>query len=83
MLAMNPTEHHPHRRHNPLSGEWILVSPHRALRPWQGAKETVSEEVKPAYDETCYLCPGNERIGGEKTQSIPDLMSLKMTLPRY
>jgi len=66
MLAMNPTEHHPHRRQNPLSGEWILVSPHRALRPWQGAKETVSKEVKPAYDETCYLCPGNERIGGEK-----------------
>lgn len=66
MLAMNPTEHHPHRRHNPLSGEWILVSPHRALRPWQGAKETVSKEVKPAYHETCYLCPGNERIGGEK-----------------
>ena len=55
---------HPHRRLNILTGEWILVSPHRAKRPWQGKVERLPAEVRPAYDPGCYLCPGNTRAGG-------------------
>ncbi|MCB9303678.1 MAG: UDP-glucose--hexose-1-phosphate uridylyltransferase [Lewinellaceae bacterium] len=55
---------HPHRRLNILTGEWILVSPHRTKRPWQGKVEKSVEAVRPDYDPGCYLCPGNERAGG-------------------
>lgn len=57
---------HPHRRYNPLSREWVLVSPHRTKRPWQGQVEKTAPEEKPSYDPTCYLCPGNPRVGGVK-----------------
>ncbi len=55
----------PHRRRNPLTGQWVLVSPHRLARPWQGRLEATAGPQRPAYDPTCYLCPGNARVGGE------------------
>jgi UDPglucose--hexose-1-phosphate uridylyltransferase len=57
---------HPHRRRNALTGEWVLVSPHRNKRPWQGQVEKLPLDTRPSYDPTCYLCPGNERAGGAK-----------------
>lgn len=56
----------PHRRLNLLTREWVLVSPQRARRPWQGQVEKTPPENLPHYDPTCYLCPGNERAGGVK-----------------
>src|SRR5229473_3768483 len=53
-----------HRRLNALTGEWVLVSPHRTTRPWQGEVSRPQNASEPQYDPTCYLCPGNERAGG-------------------
>ncbi len=56
---------HPHRRYNPLLGEYVLVSPHRMKRPWQGQVEKLASEELPQYDPDCYLCPGNTRKSGD------------------
>jgi UDPglucose--hexose-1-phosphate uridylyltransferase len=55
----------PHRRKNILSGDWVLVSPHRTNRPWQGELSVVPDETRRPYEPGCYLCPGNKRANGE------------------
>lgn len=64
----------PHRRLNLLTGEWVLVSPHRAKRPWQGQVERPVPETRPAYDPACYLCPGNERAGGVRNPEYTETL---------
>src|SRR5260370_33570881 len=63
MASLNLSEH-PHRRLNPLTREWVLVSPHRTQRPWLGQIEKLSTETPPAYAPGCYMCPGNTRAVG-------------------
>ena len=62
-----------HKRFNILTGEWVLVSPHRAKRPWQGQNEAISNEVTPIHDPSCYLCAGNTRINGEENPKYEDV----------
>ena len=61
----------PHRRYNPLTGNYVLVSPQRAARPWQGEVGTTPGPTAPSHDPSCTLCPGNVRSGGARN---PDYM---------
>lgn len=65
-------EAQPHRRRNPLTGEWLLLSPQRTQRPWQGLTEEVPTLGNRQYDPTCYLCPGNERMQGHRNENYQD-----------
>ncbi|MHB1958628.1 MAG: UDP-glucose--hexose-1-phosphate uridylyltransferase [Acidobacteriaceae bacterium] len=63
----------PHRRFNPLTRTWVLVSPHRTQRPWQGEVAKTEPVSEIHYDPTCYLCPGNTRAGGHRNPQYPDV----------
>ena len=89
--GVNPlAQQNPHRRFNPLKREWVLVSPHRTQRPWQGQTETKAAAAALAYDPDCYLCPGNLRAGGVRTDKYTstyvfenDFAALKPDTPRF
>ena len=79
-----------HNRFNIITGEWVLVSPHRAKRPWQGQNEAISNEQLPSYDPRCYLCAGNTRINGQENPRYTDVFvftndfaALQTTSPRF
>ncbi|WP_299125237.1 UDP-glucose--hexose-1-phosphate uridylyltransferase [uncultured Tenacibaculum sp.] len=65
-------DNYSHKRFNILTGEWVLVSPHRAKRPWQGQEEDTTQNKRPTYDSSCYLCPGNTRANGEQNPDYKD-----------
>ncbi len=72
----------PHRRLNQLTGEWVLVSPHRTARPWQGQQEAAPVTDRPAYDPDCYLCPGNSAPAATAHPGTPAPTSSTTTSPR-
>jgi UDPglucose--hexose-1-phosphate uridylyltransferase len=71
----------PHRRLNPLTDQWVLVSPHRTRRPWQGIRDEAAGNISPAFDPNCYLCPGNERVGGQVNARYDDTFVFENDFP--
>ena len=67
-MELNELNKVSHRRYNLLTGEWILVSPHRTKRPWHGQEEEIAPIQALSYDPNCYLCPGNTRANGAQNE---------------
>lgn len=81
---------HSHRRYNPLANTYVLCSPHRAKRPWQGAREEIKKQILPSYDAKCYLCPGNIRATGDSNPKyestyvfLNDYPAIRLDQPDY
>lgn len=72
-----------HKRFNPLLCEWVLVSPHRTQRPWQGQIETLPQETTASYDPTCYMCPGNTRANGAKNPDYKGALVFDNDFPAF
>jgi UDPglucose--hexose-1-phosphate uridylyltransferase len=70
-----------HRRFNPLTREWVLVSPHRTQRPWLGQTERAARPAEHAYDPDCYLCPGDRRANGEVNPPYPQTLVFANDFP--
>jgi UDPglucose--hexose-1-phosphate uridylyltransferase len=70
-----------HRRFNPLRNEWVIVSPRRNERPWQGQVEAAPAETPPRHDPSCYLCPGNERAGGMRNPQYTSTFAFDNDFP--
>ncbi|GAA4270775.1 UDP-glucose--hexose-1-phosphate uridylyltransferase [Aquimarina gracilis] len=86
---MQDFNNNPHRRYNILTGEWVLVSPHRTKRPWQGKNEEPGQFSQKTFDSNCYLCPGNTRANGEKNPNynkpfsfVNDFSALLSDIPK-
>ncbi len=79
-MSMSETTR-PHRRYNPLRGQWVLVSPQRTQRPWQGQTSKPTPPPTLAYDPTCYLCPGNPRAGGAHTPAYTGVYAFDNDYP--
>ena len=77
----NNFQDYPHKRFNLLTGEWVLVSPHRTKRPWQGKQEKPSRNTLPRYDDKCYLCPGNTRNQGASNPDYKDVFIFDNDFP--
>ena len=71
----------PHRRYNPLTGQWVLVSPQRTQRPWQGRTEAAAGAKRPTHDPQCYLCAGNTRANGEVNPDYPGTFAFDNDYP--
>jgi UDPglucose--hexose-1-phosphate uridylyltransferase len=74
-------DQHPHKRLNPLTREWVLVSPQRVGRPWQGGVERLQPGVSASYDPECYLCPGNLRVNGKRNPVYSETFAFDNDFP--